>query len=149
MIAEALGAYAHFLSIFTLLGLLVAETALYRQRMAASTLTLLRRLDLLYLLAAIAVIVTGLLRVFFFGKGPGFYAANPVFWVKLALFLVVGLLSIAPTLHYIKAAKSARGDEIAIDRRDYRHIRGHLLAQLAIFALIPLAATLMARGVGM
>ena len=40
MIAEAIGAYAHFLSIFMLLALLVAEAALYRQRMAAASLTL-------------------------------------------------------------------------------------------------------------
>ncbi len=149
MIAEAVGAYAHFLSIFTLLALLVTETALYRQRMPAQTLALLRRVDFLYLLAAIAVLVTGALRVFFFGKGAGFYAANPVFWAKLGLFLLVGLLSVPPTIHYIRAGKTAQGSEIVIDPRTSRHIRGHLVAQLAIFALIPLAATLMARGIGL
>jgi putative membrane protein len=149
MIAEALGAYAHFLSIFALLSALVAEAALYRQRMAPATLALLRRLDFGYMLAAIAVLVTGLLRVFFFAKGPEFYAANPVFWVKMALFLLVGLMSVPPTIHYIKTAKANRGGEIAIPDRTYRHIRGHLIGQLALVALIPLAATLMARGIGM
>ena len=149
MIGEALAAYAHFLSIFALLSLLVAEAALYRQRMAPATLALLRRLDLGYLLAAIAVLVSGLLRFFFFAKGPGFYAANPVFWVKMALFVLVGLMSVPPTIHYIKTAKASRGGEIAIPDRTYRHIRGHLIGQLALFALIPLAATLMARGIGL
>ncbi len=149
MVAEAMGAYAHFLSIFTLLGLLVAEAVLYRRSMAIQALALLRRVDFFYMLAAIAVLVTGGLRVFFFGKGVDFYAANPVFWVKLGLFVIVGLLSIAPTIHYIRAARTAQGIEIVIDPRTYRHIRGHLIAQLAVFALIPLAATLMARGIGM
>jgi len=79
MIAEALAAYAHFLGIFAVLSLLAAEAALYRQRMAPATLALLRRLDFGYMLAAIAVLVTGLLRVFFFAKGWPFYAANPIF----------------------------------------------------------------------
>jgi putative membrane protein len=149
MIAEALGAYAHFLSIFALLAALAAEAALYRQRMAPATLALLRRLDFGYMLAAIAVLVTGLLRVFFFAKGPEFYAANPVFWVKMVLFLLVGLMSVPPTIHYIKTAKANRGGEITIPDRTYRHIRGHLFGQLALFALIPLAAALMARGIGM
>lgn len=149
MIGEALAAYAHFLSIFALLSLLVAEAALYRQRMAPATLALLRRLDLGYLLAAIAVLVSGLLRFFCFAKGPGFYAANPVFWVKMALFVLVGLMSVPPTIHYVKTAKASRGGEIAIPDRTYRHIRGHLIGQLALFALIPLAATLMARGIGL
>ncbi len=149
MIAEAVAAYAHFLSIFALLSALAAEAALYRQRMAPATLALLRRLDFGYMLAAIAVLVTGLLRVFFFAKGWPFYAANPIFWVKMALFLAVGLMSVPPTIHYIKTAKASRGGEIAIPERTYRHIRGHLIGQIALFALIPLAATLMARGIGM
>jgi putative membrane protein len=149
MIAEAVAAYAHFLSIFALLALLAAEAALYRRRMAEATLMLLRRLDAGYALAAVAVIVTGLLRVFFFAKGPEFYAVNPVFWVKMALFVTVALMSIPPTLHYIRTAKASRGGGIDIPERTYRHIRGHLWGQLALFALIPLAATLMARGVGM
>jgi len=149
MTGEALAAYAHFLSIFALLALLAAEAALYRRSLAEPTLTLLRRLDALYLVAAIAVLATGSLRVFFFAKGAAFYAANPVFWVKMALFLALGLLSLPPTLHYIRSAKRMSGGTVVIDDRSYRRIRGCLTAQLLVFALIPLAATLMARGIGM
>jgi putative membrane protein len=149
MITEAVAAYAHFLSIFALVAALAAEAALYRQRMAAATLARLRRLDLGYMLAAIAVLATGLLRLFFFAKGPAFYAANPVFWVKLALFLLVGLMSVPPTLHYIRTAKASGGGEVAIPDRTYRHIRGHLWGQLGLAALIPLMAALMARGIGL
>ena len=150
MVAEALGAYAHFLSIFVLLSLLVAEAALYRRRMMPATLALLRRLDLGYGIAAGAVIVTGLLRVFFLAKGPAFYGANPVFWIKMALFGLVALMSLPPTIHYIRTAKANSGErEIVIPERSFRHIRGHLWGQLALFALIPLMATLMARGIGL
>lgn len=149
MLSEALAAYAHFIAIFILLGTLVAEAALYRPRLGAATLALLRRIDLGYLLAAIAVLVTGALRLFFFAKGPAFYAGNPVFWVKMALFVAVGLASIPPTMHFIRSAKAAGAGEIVIEPRTYRHIRGHLTLELALLALIPLAATLMARGIGL
>jgi putative membrane protein len=149
MISEALAAYAHFLSIFTLVALLVVEAALYRPRLPGPTLLLLRRVDLFYGVAAGAVIVTGLLRVFFFAKGAAFYAANPVFWVKMALFLAVGLLSVPPTIHYMRSAKRLSGDMLVVPDADYRRIRWYLRAQLLLVCFIPLAATLMARGIGM
>lgn len=149
MLAEALAAYAHFLSIFATLALLVAEAALYRPVMPAATLTLLRRVDLFYLVGAIAIILTGLNRALFFAKGWAFYAANPVFWLKLALFLAIGLLSVPPTVHYIKAAKALSGGSATIAPATYRRMRGFITAQLALFALIPLAASLIARGIGL
>jgi putative membrane protein len=148
MLTEVIAAYAHFLAIFTTLALLVAEAALYRQHMGRATLRLLRRLDLFYLFGAIAIIVTGLLRVFFFAKGWEFYAANPIFWVKMLLFLAVGLLSVPPTIHYIKSERTLAGDGLAIADATYRRMRGFITAQLVLFACIPLAATLMARGIG-
>ncbi|MGO8915909.1 MAG: DUF2214 family protein [Stellaceae bacterium] len=148
MLDEAIAAYLHFLSIFATLAVLAAEAALYRPRMSQATLTLLRRLDLLYLLGAIAILATGLARVFFFAKGPAFYGGNPVFWIKMTLFVAVALLSLPPTIHYIASAKAAPAGDIVIAPAVYRRMRGFMAAQLALFALIPLAASLMARGIG-
>jgi putative membrane protein len=148
MLDQAIAAYLHFLSIFATLALIVAEAALYRPRMSEATFALLRRLDLAYLFGAIAIIATGLARLFFFAKGPAFYAGNPVFWIKMALFLAVGLLSLPPTLHYLRAA-APLGGEVVVAPADYRRVRRFITAELAVFAVIPLAATLMARGIGM
>ena len=148
MLDESIAAYLHFLSIFATLAVLAAEAALYRSRMDSGTLALLRRVDLAYLFGAIAIIATGRSRVFFFAKGPAFYAGNPVFWVKMALFLAVGLLSLPPTFHYIASAKAAMDGGIVVAPDVYRRIRRFIAAQLALFAVIPLAATLMARGIG-
>jgi putative membrane protein len=150
MFDDALAAYGHFLAIFTTLSLLMAEAALYRRAMSRRTLDLLRRLDLGYLFAAIAIIATGVLRLFASGKGAAFYLQNPVFWVKMGLFLAVGLLSVPPTIHYIRTATATpRESPPTISAGTYRRIRLFLVLQLAGFALIPLAATLMARGVGL
>jgi putative membrane protein len=150
MIDDAVAAYAHFLAIFVTLALLVSEAVLYRSAMSRGTLDLLRRLDLGYLFAAIAIIATGLIRLFVSGKGLDFYIHNPVFWFKMGLFLTVGLLSVPPTVHYIRIAATAAADgSFAISELRYRRVRLFLTLQLWLFALIPLAAALMARGIGL
>jgi putative membrane protein len=149
LLSEAIAAYAHYLSIFCTLALLVSELALFRQSMTAATVRLLPRLDLLYLVAVIAIIVTGLLRVFFFAKGAAFYAASEFFWIKMALFAIVGLLSLPPTFAFIAHRKSAGGEVITLAPDRFRRIRSFIAAELGVFALIPLAATLMARGLAL
>ena len=136
-------------SIFCTLALLVAELALFRPAMNAGTVRLLPRLDLLYLVAVIAIIVTGLLRVFFFAKGPAFYAASDAFWIKMALFVIVGLLSLPPTFAFIATRKAAAGQGTELAPAKFHRIRAFIIAELAVFALIPLAATLMARGIAL
>lgn len=146
MLSQAIAAYAHYLSIFCTLAFLIAEVALFRRRMDAVTVRLLPRLDLLYLVAVVAIIVTGLLRVYFFAKGVAFYRSNDIFWIKMALFVIVGLLSLPPTFAFIANRKAAAGQAIDLPEDRFRRIRRFLVAELGVFALIPLAAALMARG---
>jgi putative membrane protein len=67
----------------------------------------------------------------------------------MALFAAVGLLSLPPTLHFIRLGRATGAGEALVDRGAYRRVRRFITAELAVFALIPLAATLMARGIGM
>jgi putative membrane protein len=147
MIGSAIAAYAHFLSIFSTLALLAAELVLFRRSMAAAIVRLLPRLDLLYLVAVIAIIVTGLLRLFFFEKGAAYYQGSAIFWIKMALFVIVGLLSLPPTFAFMRGRRRAAGEALALEEGEFRRVRRFIVAELAVFALIPLAATLMARGV--
>ena len=149
MLAQALVAYAHFLSIFCALSLLVAELVLYRKHMRPGTIQALPKLDLAYLVAVVAIIVSGLLRVFYFAKGADFYAANPVFWIKMVLFVIVGLLSLPPTFEFLRNRRMTGTRSIELERDHLRFIRRFIIAEVAVFALIPLAATMMARGIGM
>ena len=144
--AAALIAYAHYLAIFVTLAILAMEWALYARALPADRLALLRKVDMGYLFGALAIIATGLLRLFTSDKGVSFYTHNPVFWVKMALFLTVALLSIPPTMHYLRLPRSGDVEET---QRDHDRIRLFIVAELVVFALIPIAATLMARGVGM
>ncbi|HTD37304.1 MAG TPA: DUF2214 family protein, partial [Candidatus Limnocylindrales bacterium] len=71
----------------------------------------------------------------------------PMFWTKMALFVIVALLSIVPTV--ILACSPAKGSEntlLVFEKSRYERLRTFLWAQVAFFLFIPLAAVLMARG---
>ncbi len=72
-----------------------------------------------------------------------------MFYIKLALFLAVGLISIPPTLQYLRWMRSLNSGAAGV-AADYQvlRVRRHILVELILFALIPLMATLMARGIG-
>ena len=144
--AAATIAYAHFLAIFATLAILAMEWALYAKILPAERLGVLRRVDMAYMFGALAIIATGLLRLFTSDKGVSFYSHNPVFWIKMALFLSVALLSIPPTMHYLRLPRTG---DVDVAERDHARIRGFIIAEVTVFALIPIAATLMARGVGL
>jgi putative membrane protein len=149
MLTEALVAYAHVLSILLLGMCLAYELILYRRGLALREARLLLRIDLLYLFAALAVLASGLLRVFAVGKGSAFYLDNPVFYAKLALFLGVALLSLPPTFHYLRWRPAlAAGQAPEVPEPVYRRIRRYLHAEMTLFLLIPLLAALLARGIG-
>ena len=70
--------------------------------MSLAEIRRIQRVDLAYGISAGLLLLVGLLRVFFFEKGVNFYMNNPFFWVKMIAFLLVGLLSIDPTIRYIR-----------------------------------------------
>jgi putative membrane protein len=55
------------------------------------------RADAVWGVAAVLWIVTGLLRAFAgLEKGSAYYLGNPLFWVKMSLFVMVALIEILP-----------------------------------------------------
>jgi putative membrane protein len=140
-------AYLHHLAVFGLVGLLCAELVLVRPGLDAAQARRIARLDGVYGGLAGLVIVAGLLRVFFGDKGWGFYVESHVFWTKMALFLAMGLVSIAPTMAFMKWRKAAEAEAgYAVPEAEILRARRFIHAELLIVALIPLAAAAMARG---
>ena len=106
---EALLAYAHLLAILTLVVFLASEAALCRPEwLNALTVERLARVDGIYGLASGLVLVTGLARVFMGAKGSSWYWSNPLLWTKLGLFAVIALVSIKPTITFIRWRKQLR-----------------------------------------
>ncbi|MEB3334309.1 MAG: DUF2214 family protein [Cyanobacteriota bacterium] len=143
-------AYIHYLSFMVCFAALVLERRLIRPSPERSEAVLMVITDVVYGIAALALLVSGILRVVHFGQGSAFYMENPLFWWKVGLYLSVGSLSLYPTVTYILWAIPLRKGELPQVSEALAHrLRWILNVEIAGFALIPLLATLMARGVGL
>ena len=147
---EVILAYSHFISIITLVSTVVAEAFLCRPGLTLPWVQRLGRVDLLYLVAALLALSSGLLRMFFGATGAAFYYNNPVFWTKIGLFVVVGLISIIPTMRFIRWTKRLQTDESnsKLTDQEVTATAAIIYLELGLLALIPLMGSLMARGFG-
>lgn len=145
---NSLMASLHHLSAFTLIACLVYEFVAFRKSLTAGEVRRIQRVDLWYGISAGVLLVVGLLRVFFFEKGASFYAVNAMFWTKMALFTIVGLLSIYPTIRYIRWGTLNEGAVLDVPDEEHKRIRLVLNLELIGLALILFAAPAMARGIG-
>jgi putative membrane protein len=139
----------HHLSVLALCGCLAAEWALLRLPASERWVEWLPRVDLAYGLLAALVLAAGVGRVAWGLKGAGFYLANPVFWMKLGLFVVVGLVSVVPTLKYLRWRREHRASGALPGPLEIRRARSWVAAQAGLLAALPLLAALMARGLGL
>ncbi|CAH0356218.1 DUF2214 family protein [Aquabacterium sp. CECT 9606] len=148
MLTESLLAYAHFVAILTLVVFITSEAALCRPEwMNAAVVRRLARVDVIYMVAAIAVLATGFARTYWGVKGFGWYWHQPLLHLKLTLFVVVGLMSIGPTRAFIRWRKALDATGALPAEAEVRQVRRWIMVQAHIVVLIPLAATLLARGV--
>ena len=143
-------AYVHYLSFMLCFAALVVERRLIKASPNRREATAMVITDIVYGIAALALLGTGILRVMYFGQGSEFYTQNPLFWWKVGLYLSVGGLSLYPTLTYILWAIPLRKGELPQVTETLANRLGWIInIELAGFASIPLMATLMARGVGL
>jgi putative membrane protein len=139
---------AHFLAAFAMAAILATEIAVVRPGMSAEEVVRIRRLDGFYGSLIGLVLFVGILQVSYGERGQAFYTDNPVFWLKMAAFAAVGLLSVQPTVRIYHWWQEARGggffsapdDEIA-------KVRRFLRLEAIAFASIPVFSVVAARGV--
>jgi putative membrane protein len=82
-------------------------------------------------------------------KGWEFYQTNPFFWAKIATFSAIGLISIAPTIAFIRWARAAKADPaFQPQATEVKRMAG--LVRIEVLLLLPLAAfaAAMARWAG-
>lgn len=146
----AIMAFLHHLLAFTVVACVVYEFIAYRKGLGIEEARRIQRADLLYGISAGLLLIVGLLRVFYFEKGPAFYGNNPYFWLKMNAFLVVGLLSIDPTIRYLRWNKILK-QNLAPEVPDSEFKRTRLILTLEVIglAVVMFGAALMARGIGM
>lgn len=142
-------AIVHHLLVFGLAAILAAELATIRPGLTGASLRRLGIIDMHYGLIATLILIVGFARVYMGVKGPEAYLGAWAFWAKIGAFVVVGLLSAPPTIRILQWRKRARAEPaFAVGHDEVKAVRPFLIAEVAIFALIPVFAAMMARGVG-
>ena len=146
----SLFAFLHHIAAFTLFAALVVELILIREVLTVGTARRLQVADMVFGISAGVLIVVGLLRVFYFEKGAYYYFHTWTFIAKLALFVIIGLVSIVPTREFLswrKAVKQGQAPSVSPDK--VRSLRSIMHWELVGVVAIILMAALMAKGVGL
>ena len=142
-------AFLHHLAAFTLVAALAVEVALFKPPVTVAQARRLQRTDLIFGVAAVVVLVVGMLRIAFFEKGPAYYWRDTFFLIKLGAFLLAGLISIYPTLTFLSWNKGLKaGVAPEVDAERTRSVRMCMMLELTGVLVILGCAALMARGFG-
>ena len=150
LLKSASVAYIHYLSFMLCFGSLIYERISLKPNLNRQESISMVVADIIYGIAGIALLVSGIYRVIKFGQGSEFYTENPLFWTKMVVFGLVGSLSLYPTITYVLWA-------IPLSKGELPNVKSNLVSRLKMiinielvgFASIPFLATLMARGVGL
>ena len=144
---DAILAYLHFTAIFMLFAFLCIEVALLKGELAPRDILRLGRIDLWYFGSAMLVLATGFARLVLGAKGADFYLSSWPIYVKLVLFVLVAAISVGPTLRFIRWRRALDHDASwRVPEAEQRRMRGIVLLEVHVAALIPLVAVIMARG---
>jgi len=150
MTINALFAAAHFIAVFGIVATIFFEWMTISPTPSYIEARRLQLCDRWYGLSAVVILVVGFARVFHFEKGKEFYFANPFFHAKLGLFVLIGLLSIYPTVRFIKwGAQTKQGLPPVVTQHEYKTIKALLSVQLVLLIGMAFCASFMARGIGM
>jgi putative membrane protein len=146
---NALFAFLHHLAAFVLFATVFMELVLVKGALTNWSARKILQYDLIYGVAAMVVIAVGILRVVYFEKGAAYYLHSIPFIVKMSSFALVGLLSIYPTMQFMKwRAPLKRGETPVLDPALGKRIARVIHLELAGLAIVILCAALMAKGVG-
>jgi len=145
LLGDALAAWVHYVCIFALASTLAIELVLYRRSLSAAFHRTLRAVDGWYGILAGVVVASGLARIFLSPKGAAYFTHNPIFWTKMGLFALIALISIVPTVHFLRLKPDASG-AVAIPAATYQSIRALLWIEAVLFVCLPLCASFLARG---
>ena len=148
MTATVTAAFIHHAAAFLLVAALMVELVVLRNELTTASARSVLRMDMVYGIAALVLLIAGFVRVFYTEKGAAYYFASGSFLVKLTLFIVVGLLSIYPTMQFMRWRKALREQRLPdFDAATRRKVRMLIHIQLTLVFVIILMAIMMARGV--
>ncbi len=137
--------YIHFVSIFIVFATLVFEYLMLSDELDRKTVAKISRVDGIYGVFAIVVVGAGLTLWLLVGKPAEFYNENGIIYIKVGLFILVGVLSIIPTVWFIKNRKGNEMDIVKVPPK----IKRLVLVEIILMLLIPALAIPMANGISL
>ena len=137
-------AIVHHILIFGIFGILFAEFMIVRPDMSSAAAVRVASIDSWYGMFAGAVVIIGFCRAIFAAKGWAYYSHNAFFWAKIVTFAGIGLLSVPPTIVFIRWRKAG----VVPDDAGIGKARRYLHVELTLFVLLLIFAAAMARGYG-
>lgn len=150
MSADLFYAVLHFAGAFAVFGALFAQAAMLLTGPGKVSYARLARMDIVFGAAAAVTLTGGLLRVFLGARGPDFYLQNPAFHLKLTLFVLVALISIWPTLTFIRWRKAAKRDPAFMPPApELKRVKMLVHVEMTLLAVLVVAASVMARWYGL
>ena len=149
MTSTVILAFLHHAAAFVIVAVLTAELVLLKGELTAVSARSVLRMDAAYGIAALTLLAIGFLRVFYTEKGAAYYFHSATFLTKIALFIIVGLLSVYPTLQFLRWRQPLREGRVPVlEPATRRSIRTLVHIELTLLFAIMLFAVLMARGIG-
>lgn len=146
---SALLAFVHHALAFLLVAALMVELVLTKNELTVQSVRSILRMDALYGICAGLLVIVGFARVFHTEKGADYYFISAPFIAKVSLFLIVGLLSIYPTVQFFKWRRALAAGQIPQPEAGLRRtIRVIIHLELTLLFIVMLCAALMARGIG-
>ncbi len=149
MMTDTALAILHHLLAFGMVGLIMAEWVILRGAPSADVVPRIARIDAFYGGSAGALLVVGVLRVIYGVKGYAFYTGNPVFWLKIALFATTALLSVVPTIRFIRWSRALQQVGALPETASWSATRRLIVWELHCLSGVMICAALMARGIGL
>jgi putative membrane protein len=146
MIWPIVVAFIHYVAIMLLIASLLGEHLVLKQALTAAEARTLQRLDIIYGGSAALVLVTGIMRMYL-EKGTAYYLQNGPFHALLGVFVAVALLSIYPTVVFLRwraDTRAGKGQQLAPGQ--LKKLQMILRVEMTLMLLAPFFATWMAHG---
>jgi putative membrane protein len=139
-------AWIHYVAVMLLMASLLGEHVLLKQELTAAEARAVQRLDIIYGGSAALLLVTGIMRIYL-EKGVAYYMQSGPFHALLGVFVVVALLSIYPTVVFLRwraATRAGRGQQL--EPGQLKTLQMVLRLEMTLMLVAPFFATWMAHG---
>lgn len=147
MTLEAVLAALHLVAILTFVVFLSSQAALCRTEwMNAAVVERLARLDMIYGVAAMVMIASGLARLFWGVKGLSWYVSQPLFHIKITVVVAMAILSIWPSIMFRRWQRNQQATGALPSAVEVKKVRRLVMIQAHVLPLVAVIAVFWARG---